>query len=156
MAQYPTVGFHFRVDFGLSDATSNDVRFQEVTGLTSALEHETLTEGGENRFTHRLPKPPTYDDLVLKRGVLTEQGESGVSLVNSALVKWFNDALINFKFEPVNVLVHLLDQSHNPLITWSFERAYPKSWAVSGLNAQSSELVIDEIELSYQYFRRLI
>ena len=32
------------------------------------MEIETVVEGGENRFVHRLPKPVKHPNLVLKRG----------------------------------------------------------------------------------------
>ncbi len=146
MSYYPEVGFHFKVEFvDLPGVTDNDVRFQEVAGITTTLGEEPLEEGGENRFTHRLPKPPTYGDLDLKRGMLLDSG----------LISWFKDAIENFRFTPINVLVHLLDQEHQPLVTWSFEKAYPKAWTVSGMNASQSGIMVDEIKLSYQYFRRV-
>ena len=47
---YPPVGFHFRVEFDLPQASDNDIRFREVSGLSMELEEETYNEGGENRF----------------------------------------------------------------------------------------------------------
>jgi len=47
---YPQPGFHFLVVFELLPQFPNDVRFQEVTGLTVSTEFEAWPEGGENRF----------------------------------------------------------------------------------------------------------
>ena len=45
MAYYPPVGFHFKVEFqGLSGAKADDVRFQEVGGLTMELGIEEIQE----------------------------------------------------------------------------------------------------------------
>ena len=70
---YPPVGFHFRVVFEgpFGDA---DMRFQNVSGLSAEIGTETLEEGGENRFSHRLPTTPKYPNLVLKRGMLIGSG----------------------------------------------------------------------------------
>lgn len=156
MAKYPLVGFRFKVEFRIVGATSNDVRFQEVSGLTSSLGEFTVTEGGENRFIHRLPDRPSYGDLVLKRGVITETGDNGTSLVDSVLVQWFHNAIVNFVFTPADILIHALDEAENPIMTWSFRSAYPKGWTTTGFNAKSSEILVDEIKLSYRYFSRVL
>ena len=68
MFDYPQPGFHFSVIFELFPQFPNDIRFQEVSGLSVDTEFEALAEGGENRFSHQLPTKTTYRDLQLKRG----------------------------------------------------------------------------------------
>jgi phage tail-like protein len=143
---YPMVGFHFKVEFiGVDDLTDNDVRFQEVSGLSSEVGSEDVKEGGENRFTHKLPLPASYPNLVLKRGMMKKTG----------LVKWFRNAIENFVFNPVTVKVSLLNEEHEPVMTWNFVRAYPVKWSVSDLDAGKNEIVIDTVELSYQYYTQI-
>lgn len=142
---YPPVGFHFRVD--IDDITSGDqeIHFQEVSGINVSVGEMTYNEGGENRFVHRLPDRVTYEKLSLKRGML----------IGSKMVAWFKDAVESFKFDPKTVTVTLLNSEHEPLEAWSFIQAYPVKWSISGFNAQNNELVIETVELSFQYFRRL-
>ncbi len=143
--EYPAVGFHFKVEFvGLDGATDNDVRFQQVSGLTAEVGTEELKEGGENRFAHRLPQPASYQNLVLKRGLLTD----------TALIDWFRDAIENFVFDPVTVDVSLLNENSDPLMYWSFIGAYPLKWSVSDLDAGKNDVVVDTIELAYQRFTK--
>ena len=52
--EYPTTAFCFKVAF--AGSTEVDQAFQEVRGIGADLETEEVAEGGENRFTHRLPK----------------------------------------------------------------------------------------------------
>ncbi|MFA6923679.1 MAG: phage tail protein [Bacteroidales bacterium] len=144
-AYYPPVGFHFRIEFKVNGVTDNDAKFQEVTGLTAEIATETLAEGGENRYTHKLPVKANYGNLILKRGMLT----------NSGLISWFKDAIENFSFEPAEVIVTLLNENHEPLVAWSFVNAWPVKWMVSDLKAQDNSVVIETIELAYNYFRRL-
>lgn len=106
---------------------------------------EEIAEGGENRFTHRLPVRAKYSNLILKRAMLTDSG----------LISWFKDAIENFIFSPATVMVKLLDQDHEPLVTWSFTKAWPVKWVVSDFKATENAIVIETIELAYQYFRRL-
>lgn len=142
---YPPVGFHFRVDFVGLAAGTVDSRFQEVSGLAAELTVEELAEGGENRFTHRLPGRAKYGNLVLRRGMLTD----------SALLSWCEDAILHFQFQPVTVNVTLLNERHEPLAAWRFERAWPVKWALSDFKAQENAIVVETLELAYSYFTRV-
>ncbi len=143
---YPPVGFHFKVEFKLQglSAEAREARFQEVSGLSKSLGVEEYREGGENRFSHRLPLPAKYPNLVLKRGVLR----------NSKLIKWCFDAIDNFVFSPVELTVTLLNEEHDPLVVWDFVGAYPVKWSVTDLKAQENSIVIESMELVYQYFTK--
>ena len=146
MAYYPPVGFHFKVEFGFLPQESDDARFQEVGGLASELGIEEVAEGGENRFSHRLPARAKYGNLVLKRGLL----------VDSQLIDWCKDAIENFSFEPATVNVTLLNEKHEPLgDTYSFQRAWPVKWSVSDFKATDNSVVVETLELAYSYFTRI-
>ncbi len=141
---YPPVGFHFRVDFD-GIPTGKDIGFQSVSGINATVPNsESHPEGGENRFVHRLPTVATYDNLVLKRGML----------VDSKLIEWFRDAIERFKFKPRNIRVTLLNENHEPLQAWNFINAWPTKWNIDGFDAQNNGIVVDNIEFSYQYFVR--
>jgi phage tail-like protein len=142
----PPVGFHFRVAFGFLPSDSNDARFQEVSGFTAELGVEEVTEGGENRFSHRLPTRAKYANLVLKRGLLTD----------SELIEWCTDAIENFEFEPTTVDITLLNENHEPLAdTLSFIQAWPVKWSISDFKAQENAIVVESMELAYNYFTRI-
>ena len=137
--------FHFKVEFsGIAGVKDNDSRFQDVSGLTSEVGVEEIKSGGENRFTHRLPTRAKYNNLVLKRGMLTDSG----------LIAWFRDAVENFSFSTGTVTVKLLDKDHEPVQTWSFIKAWPVKWNVADFKATENTVVIESIELAYQYFKR--
>ncbi len=143
---YPPVGFHFKVEFvGVADNNDNDVRFQDVSGLNMELGIEEITEGGENRFSHKLPSRAKYNNLVLKRGLL----------LDSALIDWIRDAIENFSFQPVEVLVKLLNENHEPLLTWSFTKAWPVKWSISDFKSTDNSIVVETLEIAYNYFRKI-
>jgi phage tail-like protein len=142
---YPPVGFHFLVEFSGLEAEEADIRFQSVAGLTVNLDTEDVSEGGENRFKHKLPLRTSYPNLTLKRGVV----------VGSALITWCRDALENFIFEPKDLTIKLLNEQHEPLQTWNIVHAYPVKWAVDDFNAQESKLVLETLELNYHYFNTI-
>jgi phage tail-like protein len=137
--------YHFKVEFlDVPDVIENDVRFQEVSGLSAEMGIEEIAEGGENRFTHRLPTRAKYSNLILKRGMLTDSG----------LISWFRDAIENFEFTPSTIVVKLLDHDHEPLVVWNFINSWPVKWTISDFKATENAIAVETIELAYQYFRR--
>lgn len=139
----PPVGFHFKVEvLGLVRALDDDVRFTDVGGLSFELAAEEVPEGGENRFIQRYPQRAKYPDLVLKRGLLK----------SSAIWDWTRDCIENLDIQPKNVDVKLLNEKHEPLMTWHLIGAYPVKWAVSDLSASSNAYVVETLQLAYQYF----
>lgn len=141
---YPPVGFHFRVEFQGIESGDSDNRFQEVSGLTAEVGIEELQAGGENRFTYKLPTRAKYNNLILKRGMLKD----------SKLISWFTSAIEDFEFKLADVNVYLLNEKHEVISAWIFMQAYPVKWIISDLKAMDNSLVIETIELVYQYFRR--
>lgn len=131
--------------FELFPQTDKDMRFQEVQGLTQEVHTEELVEGGENRFTHQLPLRTKYQNLVLKRGMF----------IGSGLLTWAQKAIENHEFKPVNLTINLLNELHAPIAAWYVSKAYPVKWSYSSFNAQESSIVIESIELKYQYYRVL-
>lgn len=139
----PPVGFHFKVEvLGLDRSVDDDVRFSEVGGLGFEVATEEVPEGGENRFIQRYPLRAKYPDLVLKRGLLK----------SSAIWDWTRDCIENLDIKPKNVDVKLLNENHEPLITWHLVGAYPVKWAVTDLNAANNAIVVESLQLAYQYF----
>ncbi|MBP6800960.1 MAG: phage tail protein [Zoogloea sp.] len=139
----PPVGFHFKVEvLGLDRTVDDDVRFSEVGGLGFEVATEEVPEGGENRFIQRYPLRAKYPDLVLKRGLLK----------SSAIWDWTRDCIENLDIKPKNVDVKLLNENHEPLITWHLVGAYPVKWAVTDLNATNNAIVVESLQLAYQYF----
>jgi len=142
---YPPAGFYFDV-FVEGITGMNEGSFQEVSGLNVKLGTEEVTEGGENRFVHRLPTPPKYENLVLKRGMLK----------GSSLINWVRTSVDRFKFVPKMVVVKLLDATGKPLVSWSFSNAYPIGLRISEFKSQENALVVETLELSFDYFTKAI
>lgn len=141
---YPA-SFSFNVKVtGISG--SYEGNFQEVSGITAKLNSEEVKEGGENTFVRRLPLPPKYENLVLKRGML----------LSSDLIDWARDAVESFKFKPKTVVVNLLDETQKPLASWSFANAYPVALKVSEFKAQDNAIAVETVELAYENFTRTL
>lgn len=145
MASYPPLGFFFRVEFQLGAGKSTDTMFQDVSGFNAELLTEDVRQGGENRFSQVLPTRAKYSDLVLKRGLIA----------NSGVVKWCKDAIENLEIQPITIIVTLLNEKNQPLQTYNVVNAWPKKWSISNFNAEESKIVVETMEISYQYFREV-
>ena len=138
---YPPVSFHFRVEvIGLS--RDNDTRFAEAGGLSLEVPTEEVAEGGENRYLQRYPGVPKYSELVLKRGLL----------VQSAVFDWVRTCLEGDQVEPKDVDVTLLNEEHEPLMTWHVIKAFPTKWGISDFNALGNTVALETLTFTYQYF----
>lgn len=139
---YPPVGFHFKVEvLGLSNDL--DARFTEVSGLSVEMAIEEVAEGGENRFVQKYPTRSKYPELVLKRGLV---------LPESGIWTWVKECIEDYHIQPKSIFIKLLGEAHDPLMTWRIVGAYPIKWAVSDLNASGNAVVIESLQLAYQYF----
>jgi phage tail-like protein len=142
MVYYPPVGFHFKVEVSGLSSNADDVRFTEVGGLSMEIGTEEVAEGGENRFAQKYPTRVKYPELVLKRGFLT----------SSEILDWIEDCVENLEIEPKDIFVKLLNEEHEPLMTWHIVKAYPTKWSVSDLNSTNNAVVIETLQLAYQSF----
>jgi len=144
----PPVGFHFEVKVSDTGFGRVDARFQEVSGISVEIRTEDVTEGGENGFTYRLPQSVQYSPLVLKRGM---------ALQGSSLDVWCRDT-INSNFIGIqrkDIVVNLLAlDTHQPLMSWSFKKAYPTKFEVSAFNAMNNEIVITTLQFTYTRFEQ--
>ncbi|GAB7025111.1 phage tail protein [Geotalea toluenoxydans] len=139
---YPPVAFHFKVEVLGLPSNDNDVRFTEVTGLSMEMATEEVPEGGENRFVQKFPIRARYPELVLKRGLL----------VNSEITEWVRRCIEDLDIEPKSVDIKLLNEQHQPLLTWHLVGAYPTKWSLGDLNASNSAVSIESLQLYYQRF----
>ena len=141
----PPTAFYFSVLFIGMDTI--ETSFQEVSGLKATFGIEDKTEGGENRFVHRFPNPPTNTDLVLKRCLVP----------NSKLDDWCRRAFNDFEFSPRDIHISLLGAGKKKILaSWNVFHAFPLSWELSALNSTSNQLAIETLTLKYRHFKRTI
>lgn len=144
---YPPVGFYFEAK--ISGASGlNDASFSEASGLDAERNIVEISEGGENRFAHRVPDRVKYSNLVLKRGVVAAA---------SPLFDWCKEVLesdMAKAITPRNIDVFLLNSEGDPLLTWNVARAWPVKWSIAGFNAKESEVAMETLEFAYARIER--
>ncbi len=146
MTWKPTVAFHFKVTFNL-DSGSVSHSFASVSGLKQTLSYKEKAQQGDNIVW--LPDTVSHDDIVLKRAL---------EPTPNAIDNWINDC---FSFASrrsfkacKTILISLLDEDHNPIISWECHNAVPKSWELGPLQADKSELAIETLVIKHSGLNR--
>lgn len=137
---YPAVAFRFQVRFG---GSMKDTSFQEVSGLSTQLDVESVTEGGNNHFVWQLPKGVKNQNLELKRGLVTKSSE---------LYQWCKqtiDSGLESEIVTKHILVTLINAYSIPIYGWIFKDAYPLKWDIEALNSTKNDVAIEKIILCY-------
>lgn len=119
------------------------VSFSKCSGLAGEVSVEEYQEGGENRFSHRFPTRASAPNLVLSQGAgpLAE------------LWEWFAEFLVTGLVTPRDgtvVLMSTVDDAPVPVRVWAFTRGWPIKLTGPDLDAQSSAVAIEAIEIAYQ------
>jgi phage tail-like protein len=129
----PHVGMFFMVEAGPTIGY-----FTEVSGLAMEYEVEEYKEGGVNDFVHKLRGRAKFPNLVLKRGITS----------NEAFTQWF--AACREKLERREVTLTMLDQTLKPVRVWAFVGAFPVKWTGPDFKAHAEGAAIETIEIAHQ------
>jgi len=113
--------------------------FSEASGLSTDTTVIEYREGNEITTTRKLPGLMKYNNIVLKR-VWTQ---------NDALWKW-RQKVINGKTERQSGSIVLLDEARNPALRWNFREGWPSKWEGPALNAKTSEVAIETLEICHE------
>lgn len=143
MADYPIQNFHFQVDWG-----GTRIGFESVENLEVQSTYIEYREGSSKEYgTMKLPGRPIYGNIVLKRGVFPKDTE---------FFKWWRDTYFFMeRGQPGSlyrrtVTIKVLNDAHEPILTWQLHNAFPVRFAVSDLHAQGNEVLIETLELTYE------
>ncbi len=133
---YPQAKNHFRVEWG-----GTNVGFMEVSGLSIELDVVDYREGSSpESSTRKMPGLKKFSDVVLKRGIVKNDDD---------FYRWISTATFN-QVERRDVLISILNESHEPVVVWKLKNAFPSKLEYSTLNAQSSDVVIESLTLAHE------
>jgi phage tail-like protein len=117
--------------------------FREVTGLESSVDVKEYREGGENTTVRKLPGLTKYSNIQLKWGMVDDRD----------LYEWHRD-VIRGDFERKNGSIVLFNQKGDEVARWNFVRAWPAKWDGPDLNAEGSDLAIEQLDLAHEGVER--
>lgn len=136
---YPLPSFHFEVRWSNEDKDA--VPFSEVSGLSVESQVIEYREGNSKVYsTIKMPGLKKYGNVTLKRGAMAK---------DNSLFDWWNKAQLN-KIERKNVVINLLDELHEPVITWTLQNAFPVKVDNANYKSTSNEVLIESIELAHE------
>jgi phage tail-like protein len=136
----PLPAFNFLVQLIESNGLTITVAgFSECSGLDSTLEIQEYQEGGVNDRVHKFPSRFTFTNITLKRGIS----------LDPALRDWHLN-LLRGRTERRDGLIILLNELRLPMLAWKFERGLPVKYSAPTLNATTSEVAIETLEIAHE------
>lgn len=141
---YPLPKFHFQVEWG----EGFRIGFTEVSGLdfeTEVIEYRS----GESKKYNKTKQPglTKFSNITLKRG--TFEGD----------FDYFKEWKKTYFFQEGNktgskyrrpITIKLLNENHEPIITWKLENAWPSKVQSTDLKADGNEVAIETMELVHE------
>jgi phage tail-like protein len=135
----PYRGYNFLVEIdGITQAG-----FQECGGLDASTDSVDYREGADPNHVRKLSGMNKYSALTLKRG-LTDSDE---------LWKW-RKTVIDGKPERKNGSIILLDGAGVEKLRWNFVEAWPSKWTGPSLNATSSAVAVETLEITHEEVKK--
>ena len=135
-SSYPMPAYHFIVDWG-----GTRTGFSEVSGLNITHEVVDYREGNSPvDASIKIPGRTSFENIILKRGIVKGDND---------FFNWMKTKQ-NSQIERRDILIKLLDESHAPIMTWKVRRAFPVKYSGPQLQARSSEVAIEIIEIAHE------
>lgn len=133
---WPIPNFHFIVDF-----EGTRVAFQEVSGLETESDVMEYRNGNSPAFsTVKMPGLKKYSDITLKKGMFKD---------DTSLFDYFASVQMNTVARKI-ITISLLDEKDGVLFVWTLNNAFPKKVTGASMNAQTNDVVIEEMVLAHE------
>ncbi|MDR1240654.1 MAG: phage tail protein [Oscillospiraceae bacterium] len=131
----PIRGFRFTATFdGLGTAS-----FKSVEGFRLETATTEYREGAFGRLTVRkLPGLVTFSEITLTKGLYSDP----------ELYRFFSSYLEGTTLAPVNAVIRAYDNAGTVTASWSVRHTWPISYESAGLNADSSDVIIETLVLT--------
>ncbi len=136
MSTYPLSTNHFTVSWG-----GSRIGVTEVTGLSMGIETILYREGSSPEYSpDKMPGQMKNDNVILKRGIVKSDNE---------FYEWLNTIQLN-KVERRDLIISLLNEEHEPVISWKLKNAFPVRIEWSDLKANANEPAFESIEITHE------
>lgn len=133
---YPLPRFHFIVDWG-----GANIGFTEVSGLDINIDVIEYRSGSSPvQSVTKMPGLIKYSNITLKRGIVKGDAD---------FYKWIN-TIQQSTVERRDVVISLLNENHEPVMVWKARNAFPVKYSGPDLNAESSDVAIETLELAHE------
>jgi phage tail-like protein len=138
MRQDPLRGFRFLLE--IDGITSGG--FMRIKGISREVKIESYREGGVNEYEHKLLSQVTHPVVVLERGLALDD-----------LWAWAL-AAADGDVRRKTLRIRLQNEANERVWAWQIEHALPVKWSASDLDANSSQVVMESLELAHHGLRK--
>ncbi len=139
MVHHPMPAYHFTVEWG-----GTNLNFLEVSGLSISVDVTEFRDGADPQQTaHKIPGHSHFSNIILRRNI---------SKGDNDFFTWMNKINLG-QVERRDILIRLLNVNHEPVISWRAENAFPVKLSGPVLNANASDMAIEELELTHEGLR---
>jgi phage tail-like protein len=136
MSNYPLQAYHFSVDWG-----GSNTGFTEVSGLSIFFEAIQYRDGNlKDDISLKIPGLTKFSNIVLKRGIIKGDFD---------MYKWISTKNMG-SIERRTIIIKLLNELHEPAVTWKVLNSFPVRYSGPILNAKSGEVAMEELELAHE------
>lgn len=133
---YPLSKFHFQVEWG-----GTTIGFTEVSGLDVETEVIEYRDGASPDYSKiKMPGMQKFSNITMKRGTFKS---------NNEFYEWWNSIEMNQVIRR-DITVSLLNEEHEPVVTWKVKNAWPAKITSTDLKADGNEVAIESIELVHE------
>jgi phage tail-like protein len=119
--------------------------FSEISGLEATMEVENYDAGGINGGTLHFPGRVKWANLVFKRGVVAQRSISDTSDFWTWLQGFLDGQGVR-----KDGTIGLLDETGSPALVWGWRRGLPIKWTGATMNAQQSQIAIEQLEIAHE------
>lgn len=134
---WPVPQFHFSVEV----SNVGQMSCKEVSGLDVEMDVIEYRSGDMQGGTKgKIPGLRKCGDVTLKKVMFKN---------DQKLWDWIHQIKRN-TVQYLSVIIDLLDESGSPVQRWKLTNAYPQKYTVEGLNADSSNVLMETIVLSHE------
>ncbi|HOI47667.1 MAG TPA: phage tail protein [Prolixibacteraceae bacterium] len=134
--KYPLPVFHFQVEWG-----GTNLGFSEVSGLNVETQVIEYRDGLSPDFsTTKMPGMQKFGNITLKRGIMPADNE---------FFNWWKTHQLN-KIERRDITISLLNEKHEPVVTWKVRNAFPVKVDGGSLKANGNEVAIETLEIAHE------
>lgn len=113
--------------------------FTDCSGLSTTTDVIEYREGNERGGTRKLPGLTKFTNIVLKRGMTRSRD----------LWNW-RKTVIDGTVERKSGAIVLLADDHTPVGRFRFHNGWPIKWEGPALNAKSSDVAIETLEIAHE------
>ncbi len=140
--ELPYAQFNFLVDLGTGQTDGPEAGFQECSGISMSVDVIEYRNGNDKENTPRKITGLTkVSDVTLKRGIIGSLG----------LYNWINQIRNGDQAAVRTVTIQLQNEDHTAIVTtWKLIRARIVKHTSGPLNAQGTDVAIEELTLAYE------